>query len=129
VNLNEHDKLILLRQVSTSAYYDWLKATKESDKDQQDRKIAESARQIFVDNWQCFGSHRLVGPLEKQGLTVGRFKTRRLMRELKMWVRYPKRFKVTTDSNRNESISPNRLDRQFQVAKSDRMRTTDLTYT
>ena len=115
-------------QVSTSAYYDWLKAPKESDKDQQDRKIAETAKQLFIDNKPCFGSRRLADRLQKQGFTVGRFKTRRIMRELKLQVRYPKRFKVTTDSNHNEVISPNRLDRQFQVAKPNQVWTTDITY-
>jgi transposase InsO family protein len=66
--------------------------------------------------------------LQKQGVTIGRFKTRRLMRELKLQARYPKRLKVTTDSNHNESISPNQLDRQFQVAKPNQVWTTDITY-
>lgn len=50
------------------------------------------------------------------------------MRDLELQVRYPKRIKVTTDSNHNEVISPNRLDRQFQVAKPNQVRTNDITY-
>ena len=108
--------LCRVMQVSASAYYEWLKAPQERDKDQHDQSIAEKARQIFIDNKQCFGSRRLADRLQKQGFTVGRFKMRRIMRDLKLQVRYPKRFKVTTDSNHNEAISPNRLDRQFKVA-------------
>ncbi|MGR9054176.1 MAG: IS3 family transposase, partial [Gammaproteobacteria bacterium] len=108
-------------QVSTSAYYDGLKAPKESDKERQDQNIAETAKQIFIDHKPCFGSRRLADRLQKQGLTVGRCKTRRIMRALKLQVRYPKRFKVTTDSNHNEAISPNRLDRPFQVAKPNQV--------
>jgi putative transposase len=33
------------------------------------------------------------------------------MARLGLKARYPKRFKVTTDSNPNEAISPNSLDR------------------
>jgi len=73
--------------------------------------IADSVRQLFTDNKQCFGSRRLADRLQKQGFAVGRFKTRRIMRDLKLKVRYPKRIKVTTDSNHSEAISPNRLDR------------------
>lgn len=51
----------------TSAYYDWLKAPTDSDKEQQDRKTAETAKQIFIDNKQCFGSRRLADRLQKQG--------------------------------------------------------------
>ncbi|MGZ5011706.1 MAG: IS3 family transposase [Methylobacter sp.] len=114
--------------VSTSAYYAWLKSPQDSHNYQQDRKLVEKTRQIFIDNKQCFGSRRLADRLQKQGFAVGRFKTRRIMRDLKLQVRYPKRFKVTTDSNHNESISPNRLDRQFQVAKPNQVWTTDITY-
>ena len=42
--------------------------------------------------------------------------------------RYPKRFKVTTDSNHNEAISPNILDRNFDVVAAIKVWTTDITY-
>jgi hypothetical protein len=41
------------------------------------------------------------------------------MARLGLQVRYPKRFKVTTDSHHGEAISPNGLDRQFDVAAPD----------
>lgn len=115
-------------QVSTSAYYAWLKAPQDDDNKRQDQVLAEKVRQIFTDNKQSFGSRRLADRLQKQGFAVGRFKTRRIMRELKLKVRYPKRFKVTTDSNHSEAISPNRLDRQFKVAQPNQVWTTDITY-
>ena len=40
-----------------------------------------------------------------------------------------RRFKVKTDSqHQEEAISPNRLDRPFQVAKPNQVWTTDITY-
>ena len=39
-----------------------------------------------------------------------------------------RRFKVTTDSHHGESISPNLLDRQFDVAAPNTVWTTDITY-
>ena len=50
------------------------------------------------------------------------------MRKLALEPRYPKRFKVTTDSNYNESIAPNSLNRQFEVALPNSVWTTDITY-
>lgn len=120
--------LCRVMQVSTSAYYAWLKAPHDDDNPRQDRKLAEKVRQIFIDNKQSFGSRRLADRLQKQGFAVGRFKTRRIMQELKLKVRYPKRFKVTTDSNHSEAICPNRLDRQFKVAQPNQVWTTDITY-
>jgi hypothetical protein len=37
------------------------------------------------------------------------------MARLGLEVRYPKKFKVTTDSDHNHSISPNSLNREFEV--------------
>ncbi|WP_229427645.1 IS3 family transposase [Methylomonas fluvii] len=120
--------LCRVMQVSTSAYYAWCNNPLNDDKKHQDQQIAENVKQIFTDNKQCFGSRRLADRLQKQGFAVGRFKTRRIMRDLKLKVRYPKRFKVTTDSNHSEAISPNRLDRQFKVAQPNQVWTTDITY-
>ena len=114
--------------VSTSTYYDWLKTPQDCDKQLQDQQLTEAMRQTFFDNKQSFGSRRLMDRLQKQGFAVGRFKTRRLMRDLKLRVRYPKRYQVTSDSSHHEAISPNRLNRQFQVARPNQVWTTDITY-
>ena len=50
------------------------------------------------------------------------------MVRLGLQVRYPKRFKVTTDSNHNGSVSPNLLERQFDAAAPDQVWATDITY-
>ncbi len=50
------------------------------------------------------------------------------MARLGLEVRYPKRFKVTTDSDHNEAISPNKLDRQFEVNEPNKVWTTDISY-
>lgn len=50
------------------------------------------------------------------------------MAALNLKARYPKRFKVTTDSNHNETISPNLLDRKFNVDKPNQVWATDITY-
>jgi putative transposase len=114
--------------VSTSAYYEWRKLPEDNAKSQQEQKIIDQARQIFIGNKHCFGSRRLSEGLKKQGLAVGRFRARRIMRELNLKVRYPKRVKLTTDSNHHEAISANRLDRQFKVPQPNQVWATDITY-
>ena len=42
--------------------------------------------------------------------------------------RYPKRFKVTIDSNHHEAISANVLNRQFYVTQPNKVWATDITY-
>ena len=70
----------------------------------------------------------MVGELHKAGFKVGRYKVRALMKKWGLKPRYPKRFKVTTDSNHNETISPNFLDRNFDVVAPNKVWTTYITY-
>ncbi len=50
------------------------------------------------------------------------------MVQLGLEVRYPKRFKVTTESHHSKTISPNELGRQFDVTEPNKVWTTDITY-
>ncbi len=50
------------------------------------------------------------------------------MSRLGLQARYPKRFKVTTNSNHNDAVSPNLLNREFEVAAPNEVWTTDITY-
>ena len=50
------------------------------------------------------------------------------MKKLGLKPRYPKRFQITTDSDHNEAISPNLLNRKFDVAMPNKVWTTDITY-
>ena len=50
------------------------------------------------------------------------------MARLGLEVRYPKKFKVTTDSDHNHSISPNTLNREFEATEPNKVWTTDITY-
>jgi putative transposase len=50
------------------------------------------------------------------------------MARLGLKAHYPKRFKVTTDSNHNEVMLPNSPDRQFNVVAPNQGWTTDITY-
>jgi transposase InsO family protein len=115
-------------QVSTSAYYAWTKQPEAIEKTKENEKLETKIREIFDDFKQTYGSRRLVGELHKAGFKVGRYKVRTLMRKLGLKPRYPKRYKVTTDSNHNEAISPNILDRNFDVVAPNKVWTTDITY-
>jgi len=71
---------------------------------------------------------RLSDALGTAGLKARRYKVGRLMTQLGLEVRYPKKFKITTDSNHSETISPNILNRQFDVTEPNTVWTTDITY-
>jgi transposase InsO family protein len=115
-------------QVSISAFYAWIHVAGNPDKARQREQLEAKVRELFEANKKVYGSRRLSDALKETGMTVGRYKARRLMVRLGLEVRYPKRFRVTTDSDHNEAISPNKLARQFTVAEPNKVWTTDITY-
>jgi putative transposase len=114
--------------VSPSAYYAWVKTPGHTDKTRQKAVLEAKARQLFDDHKQTYGYRRLSDALGKAGIKSGHYQVRHLMARLGLKARYPKRFKVTTDSNHNGVVSPNLLNREFSVAEPNKVWTTDITY-
>lgn len=50
------------------------------------------------------------------------------MKRLGLQVRYPKKFMITTDSTHHHVISPNTLNRDFDITASNKAWTTNITY-
>ena len=115
-------------QVSTSAYYAWKNQPERTEKTQQKKRLEDKTRELFEMSKHSYGTRRLSDALNKAGYQAGRDKVRRLMKQLGLEVHYPKRFKVTTDSDHHETISPNTLNRQFEVGSPNTVWTTDITY-
>jgi putative transposase len=107
--------------VSTSAFYAWTKAPEETDKKGQQKQLEAKAIQLFHENKQVYGSRRLAKAFIKEDIQVGRYKARQLIKKLGLKPRYPKRFKVTTDSNHADAIAPNHLNRQFDVTAPNKV--------
>ncbi len=115
-------------QVSTSAYYAWRKVSDDPVKTRAREQLEAKVCELFELNKKVYGARRMSDALKKAGINAGRYKAGGLMVRLGLEVRYPKRFKVTTDSDHNESISPNKLDRKFVVTTPNKVWTTDITY-
>jgi putative transposase len=77
---------------------------------------------------RTYGSPRVHQDLQAQGIRCSRKRVARLMRENGIRAKQARRFKATTDSDHNEPVAPNLLDRQFEVDRSDRVWTADITY-
>lgn len=115
-------------EVSTSAYYSWIKQPETTDKIHETQRLEAKVRELFDEFRQSYGLRRLSNELRKAGFNIGRYQTRTLMKRLGLIVRYPKKFKATTDSNHNNAISPNRLNRKFDVMAPNKVWTTDIIY-
>lgn len=85
------------------------------------RKISEASK-------HSYGSRRMRKALNALGYPVGRKKTQSLMKEAAIFVRYRKKYKVTTNSKHKKPLFENVLHRQFNVSSPDQAYASDITY-
>jgi transposase InsO family protein len=114
-------------QVSRSSYYHWRRLAPVVP-DKEEVLLREKVVHLFKKSRNTYGSRRMVMALEAMGITIGRFKARRLMKILGLEARYPKKYKATTDSTHSMAIAPNILDRKFNPDKPGQVWTTDISY-
>ena len=114
-------------QVSRSSYYDYLQRL-PSDRDVEDDRIRPQIKTAFAKGRKNYGTRRIKTELEKVNSTVSRRRIGRLMKEENLQVQTKRKFKVTTDSNHNEPIAPNILERNFEVTTQDTVYVGDITY-
>ena len=75
-----------------------------------------------------YGSRRVQAALADQGVRIGRFRVRRLMREHSLKVCWKRKFVSTTDSKHHLPVAENVLNRQFEPAASNQAWVSDITY-
>ncbi len=85
-------------------------------------------KQIAESSQYSYGSRRMARALQALGYPVGRDKARRLMKEAGIVVRYRKRYRVTTHSDHQEPVFPNRLERNFVAPAPNQKWVSDITY-
>lgn len=94
----------------------------------EDEELKEWIKKIAESSKNSYGSRRMKKALNALGFPVGRSKTRRLMKEASVYVRYRKKYKVTTNSNHKKPLFENILNRQFKVASPNEIYVSDITY-
>lgn len=120
--------LCRVMQVARSGYYAWRKRPL-SPRKVADMVLLQHIQDIFEEGRQTYGSERIQAILAEQGLRCGRERVARLMREADLRPKTGRRFKpVTTDSNHNRPVAPNRLNQDFTAAGPDQKWVTDITY-
>src|SRR5215207_8161847 len=104
--------------VSQSGYFA-RKSRPASQRQREDLVLLAHVRSAFQLSNETYGSPRLTRELQDQGLSVGRRRTARLMRENGLRARQPRRFKRTTDSHHAFLVAPNLLDQDFSAERPD----------
>ncbi len=80
----------------------------------------------FSDN--NYGERRIQKVLNTLSFPGGRRKTAKLMKEAGVWVRYKKKYKVTTNSDHKQPVFDNVLAPDFSAAEPDQAYVGDITY-
>jgi putative transposase len=115
-------------EVSRSGYYAWLRRPASKRSGEQE-KLKESIHAVHRKTGGTYGSPRVTQELKSEGLSVGRHRVARLMREQGLHG-LPRRrcFRVTTTTDPSLAVAPNLLARCFQTDQLDRTWASDLTY-
>lgn len=91
-------------------------------------RVGVHLKAAFAASQQSYGSQRLVSALAAQGIKIGRYKTRGLMRRAGLKPVWKRKFVHTTDSKHSLPIAENILARQFNSIAPNTAFVTDITY-
>jgi len=113
--------------VSESGYHAW-KSRPPSKRDKENRVVLERLKQFHQASRQTYGIKRLRDDLRDDGFQINRKRIARLKRENNIYPKTYKKFVVTTDSNHEDPIAENILDRQFEQEDENAVWVSDITY-
>lgn len=114
-------------QVSRSAYYAWLQRPQTAT-EKEDVGLAPIIHSPFRKSRATYGARRIKKALFDQRRTVSRRRTSRLMDQENLACKTQRKFKAATGSKHDKPISPNLLDRGFNVGQPDQVYVGDITY-
>lgn len=90
--------------------------------------LKEAVKSIFFECKERYGAYRITLELQSRGLKISRAKVSRYMNQLDLRCRRKKKFKITTNSFHNNFVSPNVLNREFNVDGPSKVWVSDITY-
>ncbi len=119
--------LCRLLEVQRSAYYDW-RVQPGKVIASEELALRRRMKELFAASRGSLGSRMMKQNLRQEGFEIGRDKTRRLMKSLKLKVKQKRKYKVTTDSNHKLPVAENVLNRDFSPAAPNQAWGSDITY-
>jgi transposase InsO family protein len=115
-------------QVSRSGYYAWVDRPASARLERQEQLI-EHIRQSHQESEGTYGSPRIREDLVEQGIDVCVNTVAKLMKQADIRSIMHRQFVVhTTDSNHDQPVAPNILDREFQAELPNQKWCCDITY-
>ena len=122
------DVMCRLMGIHRDGYYSYQRRQKDQSEDFEHEEMLEWIKEVAKATDHTYGSRRIKNALNALGYPVGRRKTKRLMREAEVFVRYRKKYKVTTNSKHTKPVFENVLNRQFRSERPNQAYVSDITY-
>ena len=113
--------------VSRSGFYAW-KARPVSARTLEDVKLVVDIKAAHKAGRGAYGSPRVFRALREQGKRVGKKRVERLMQSEGIVGKKRRKFCVTTNSQHDDPIAPNVVERHFEAATPNAIWVTDVTY-
>ncbi len=113
-------------EVAVSGFYAWLRRA-PSRRSQENTGLGERIVRIYHDNRQVYGSPRIHAALRAAGQPCGKKRVARLMREHGLSAKPPRHRTRTTDSQHEQPVAPNLLNREFSATAPNRKWVADIT--
>jgi len=113
--------------MSRGGYYNWLRGLGQR-RAHADEVLLADIRRVYADNDRRYGSPRIYRDLLKDGVSCGKERIERLMRDNGIKAKHAKKFKVTTDSSHNLPVAPNVLAGRFEWERPNQAWVGDMTY-
>lgn len=117
------EKMCIVFDISRSAYYNWLKRAPVLGSD-----LESKISSIYYKSKASYGSPRIFEALKDEQIKTSRSTVARVMSKLKLNAKPKRKFAVTTDSNHDNPISENLLNRQFCANRVNHKWVSDITY-
>jgi len=114
-------------QVSSSAYYVWLKKPGELIT-AETLELFRRAKALFKASRNSLGSRELAKALRKEGFSITRYRTIKLMARLKLVVTQRLAYKVTTKRKHSDSVADNLLNMNFNPVGPNQLWAGDVSY-
>jgi putative transposase len=119
--------LCRVMQVSTSAYYAWLKRPGQlisADVLHLHRRM----KVLFEQSRESLGSREMMKKLREEGIQIGRYKVGKLMKRLNLKVTQRIAYKVTTKRKHSDEVADNLLNQNFNPVGPNQVWAGDVTY-
>ncbi|QGP53204.1 putative transposase OrfB [Piscirickettsia salmonis] len=116
-----------IMKVSTSAFYSWQERPAKVIS-VEELQLYRRCKELFKQSRESLGSRMMAKKLQEEGVTVGRYRARSLMRKLGLKVRQRIAYKVTTKRKHHHEIADNLLNQQFNPMTPNVAWAGDVTY-